>query len=288
MRIKSIRNLSQVTHALETISASKVRKAIQSVQATHPYAEKAWELLVHLGTQPAHENLHPLLVEKGETNKVLAIIVSSDRGLAGSYDINIIRETLAFENETGKPFEFVTIGKKGREMLRRRGKKIIAEFSDIPIAPTFSDLSAIGYLAVEHYLDGSVDQVFLIYTQFVSKAEQKLVIEKILPLTIPSGEKAGPNISGGNANAVFIYEPDEGALLDSIIPKFIALQIYQAILSASASEQTARMIAMMNATDNADSLAQSLSLEMNKMRQQSITSELLDIAGGAEALRAHK
>ncbi len=104
MRIKSIRNLSQVTHALETISASKVRKAIQSVQATHPYAEKAWELLVHLGTQPAHENLHPLLVEKGETNKVLAIIVSSDRGLAGSYDINIIRETLAFENQTGNTF----------------------------------------------------------------------------------------------------------------------------------------------------------------------------------------
>ncbi len=288
MRIKSIRNLSQVTHALETISASKVRKAIQSVQATHPYAEKAWELLVHLGTQPAHENLHPLLVEKGDAKKVLAIIVSSDRGLAGSYDINIIRETLAFEKQTGKPFEYVTIGKKGREMLRRRGKQIIAEFSDIPIAPSFSDLSAIGFLAVEHYLDGCVDQVFLIYTQFVSKAEQKLVIEKILPLTIPDSEKAVPNMSGGNANAVFIYEPDEGALLDSIIPKFIALQIYQAILSASASEQTARMIAMMNATDNADSLAQSLSLEMNKMRQQSITSELLDIAGGAEALRVHR
>jgi F-type H+-transporting ATPase subunit gamma len=285
MRIKSIRNLSQVTHALETISASKVRKAIQSVQATHPYAEKAWELLVHLGTQPAHENLHPLLVEKGQANKVLAIVVSSDRGLAGSYDINIIRETLSFENQAGKPFEYVAIGKKGREMLRRRGKQIIAEFSDIPIAPSFSDLSAIGYLAVEHFLDGSVDQVFLIYTQFVSKAEQKLVIEKILPLTIPSGNYAGSNIRKGNDNAVFIYEPDEGALLDSIIPKFIALQIYQAILSASASEQTARMIAMMNATDNADSLAQSLSLEMNKMRQQSITSELLDIAGGAEALR---
>lgn len=285
MRIKSIRNLSQVTHALETISASKVRKAIQSVQATHPYAEKAWELLVHLGTQPAHENLHPLLVEKGQANIVLAIVVSSDRGLAGSYDINIIRETLSFENQAGKPFEYVAIGKKGREMLRRRGKQIIAEFSDIPIAPSFSDLSAIGYLAVEHFLDGSVDQVFLIYTQFVSKAEQKLVIEKILPLTIPSENYAGSNIRKGNDNAVFIYEPDEGALLDSIIPKFIALQIYQAILSASASEQTARMIAMMNATDNADSLAQSLSLEMNKMRQQSITSELLDIAGGAEALR---
>lgn len=285
MRIKSIRNLSQVTHALETISASKVRKAIQSVQATHPYAEKAWELLVHLGTQPAHENLHPLLVEKGQANKVLAIVVSSDRGLAGSYDINIIRETLSFENQAGKPFEYVAIGKKGREMLRRRGKQIIAEFSDIPIAPSFSDLSAIGYLAVEHFLDGSADQVFLIYTQFVSKAEQKLVVEKILPLTIPSENYAGSNIRKGNDNAVFIYEPDEGALLNSIIPKFIALQIYQAILSASASEQTARMIAMMNATDNADSLAQSLSLEMNKMRQQSITSELLDIAGGAEALR---
>ncbi len=288
MRIKSIRNLSQVTHALETISASKVRKAIQSVQATHPYAEKAWELLVHLSRQPAHENLHPLLVEKTFANKVLAIIVSSDRGLAGSYDVNITRETLSFESQLGIPFEYVTIGKKGREMLRRRGKQIIAEFSDIPISPSFGDLSAIGYLAVEHYLDGSVDQVYLIYTKFLSKAEQKIIVEKILPLTIPTASNNELNISAGSPNAVFIYEPDESALLDSIIPKFISLQIYQAILSASASEQTARMIAMMNATDNADSLAQSLNLEMNKMRQQSITSELLDIAGGAEALRAHQ
>ena len=288
MRIKSIRNLSQVTHALETISASKVRKAIQSVQATNPYAEKAWELLVHLGRQPAHENLHPLLVEKTFANKVLAIIVSSDRGLAGSYDVNITRETLLFESQLGIPFEYVTIGKKGREMLRRRGKQIIAEFSDIPISPSFGDLSAIGYLAVEHYLDGSVDQVYLIYTKFLSKAEQKIIVEKILPLTIPTASNNELNISAGSPNAVFIYEPDESALLDSIIPKFISLQIYQAILSASASEQTARMIAMMNATDNADSLAQSLNLEMNKMRQQSITSELLDIAGGAEALRAHQ
>ena len=287
MRIKSIRNLSQVTHALETISASKVRKAIQSVQSTRPYAEKAWELLVHLGRQPAHENLHPLLVERTVANKVLAITVSSDRGLAGSYDVNIIREILTFEEHLQKPVEYITIGKKGREMLRRRGKQILAEFSDIPIAPSFGQLSSIGYLAVEQYLSRNFDQVYLIYTKFISKAEQKIEIEKILPLTIPSSQSFGSTIGTGSNNAVFIYEPDETALLDSIIPKFVSLQIFQGILSASASEQTARMIAMMNATENADSLAVSLQMEMNKMRQQSITSELLDIAGGAEALRAH-
>jgi F-type H+-transporting ATPase subunit gamma len=143
-------------------------------------------------------------------------------------------------------------------------------------------------LAVDHFCSGDVDQVFLAYTRFFSKSEQRVMIEKILPLSIaPIQEQAtgsGQNIS----NAVFIYEPDERALLDSIIPKFIALQIYQGILSASASEQTARMIAMMNATDNANSLAVSLQLEMNKIRQQNITSELLDIAGGAEALRTDK
>jgi F-type H+-transporting ATPase subunit gamma len=288
LRIKSIRNLSQVTHALETISASKVRKAIQAVQATHPYAEKAWELLVHLGRQPAHDNLHPLLVERSAANNLLAIIVSSDRGLAGSYDINIIRETMAFDEKHGKSVKYITIGKKGREMLRRRGKYILAEFSDIPIAPVFNDLSTIGYLAVEQFLEKEVDQVYLIYTKFFSKAEQKIIIEKILPLTLPPRNDNKSSPRSNETNSVFIYEPDETALLDSIIPKFVSLQIYQGILSASASEQTARMIAMMNATENADSLAVSLQLEMNKMRQQSITSELLDIAGGAEALRADK
>jgi F-type H+-transporting ATPase subunit gamma len=287
MRIKSIRNLSQVTHALETISASKVRKAIQSVHATQPYAEKAWELLTHLGKQPAHDNLHPLLVETKVANKALVIVVCSDRGLAGSYDVNIIRETLAFEAQLDQPIYYLTIGKKGREMLRRRGKYILAEFSDIPISPRFSDLSSIGYLAVEQYLEKEVDRVFMIYTKFFSKAEQRIVIDKILPLTIPDTAEKSVTPSK-TAEAVYIYEPDETALLDEIIPKFVSLQIYQAILSASASEQTARMIAMMNATENADSLAVSLQMEMNKMRQQSITSELLDIAGGAEALRAHQ
>jgi F-type H+-transporting ATPase subunit gamma len=127
----------------------------------------------------------------------------------------------------------------------------------------------------------------MIYTKFLSKAEQRIVIDKILPLTIPDTAEKSVTPSK-TAEAVYIYEPDETALLDEIIPKFVSLQIYQAILSASASEQTARMIAMMNATENADSLAVSLQMEMNKMRQQSITSELLDIAGGAEALRAHQ
>lgn len=281
MRIRSIQNLSQVTHALETISASKVRKAIQSVQATQPYAEKAWELLTHLAKQPAHDNLHPLLTERQRVKKVLVIVISSDRGLAGAYDVNMVRETLAFESSLGKPVEYIPVGKKGREMLRRRGKFIKADFSDIPVAPKFSDLSSIGYLAVEEFLRGEVDQVYLIYTKFLGRVEQKITIEKILPLAIDTDASAGKIPD----NTVFIYEPDETALLEEIVPKFISIQIYNGILSASASEQTARMIAMMNATENADSLAVSLQLEMNKLRQQSITSELLDIAGGAEALR---
>jgi F-type H+-transporting ATPase subunit gamma len=157
MRIKSIRNLSQVTHALETISASKVRKAIQAVQATQPYAEKAWKVLVHLVRQPGHDNLHPLLTERKKINRVLIILVSSDRGLAGSYDVNIVRETLAFESSLGKEVQYITIGKKGREMLRRRGKYILAEFSDIPVSPKFSDLSSIGMLAVDHFCSGDAN-----------------------------------------------------------------------------------------------------------------------------------
>lgn len=287
LRVRSIKNLAQVTKALETVSASYVRKAVQATLATRPYAEKAWKLLLHLARQPGRENLHPLLQERDEVRNVLVVMISGDRGLAGAYNVNILRETInAFANSTAQ-VSYVAVGRKGRDLLLRRRKKVIAEFSRLPNPPVFSDVSAIGKLVVEDFESGVYDQVFLAYTEFVNMVVQRPTIRKVLPLEVTYSEDSSVkdfNVTHHQSNAVFTYEPDPEELLNQIVPRFTALQIYQAILSAQTSEHTARMVAMRNATESAKDLIGVLQLEYNKLRQQLITNEMLDITGGAEAL----
>jgi len=289
LRIRSVKNLSQVTRALETVSASKVRKAMQAALATRPYAEKAWKVLLHLARQPIQmQSLHPLLVERNQVNNILVIMVTGDRGLAGSYNVNMLRHTLEEFGHIETPVRYIAVGRKGRDMLARRRKNLLAEFSNLPSPPSFLDVSAIGRLAVNQYLSGEVDQVFIAYTEFVNMIKQDTIIRKILPLEVDtSGHGHGTNSTHAN-HAVFSYEPDSSGLLDQIVPRFMAIQIYQAILSSQASEHAARMVAMRNATDNALDLVEDLQLDYNKARQQSITNDMLDIASGAEALSAAK
>lgn len=287
MRIKSVRNIAQVTRALETVSASKVRKATQAVQATRPYAEKAWKVLLHLVNQPGGHRLHPLLFERQTIQKSLVLMVSSDRGLAGSYNVNIVRYCLLQSAALTDPV-YITVGRKGRDMLLRRGKNILAEFSNLPSPPSFMDVSAIGRLVVEDFLEGIVDEVYLAYTDFRNMMLQVPVFQKLLPLEVvvaPEDEQ-GYNVVTEASHAVFFYEPDQITVLNQTVPRFTALQIYKAILSSQASEHAARMVAMRNATDNAQELITHLQLEYNKARQQAITSDMLDIVGGAEALAA--
>ncbi|HEY9077348.1 MAG TPA: ATP synthase F1 subunit gamma [Anaerolineaceae bacterium] len=285
LRIRSIKNLAQVTKALETVSASKVRRAIQSVTATKPYAQKAWQVLVHLADQPTHKNLHPLLVEKPTVNNKLVLVITSDRGLAGALNVNVLRNTLVHFKENSESIKYVAVGRKGRDLLLRSGCQVIADFSGLPSPPTFVDVSAIGRLLVDDYLAGGADQVYISYTNFVSMSRQVPVIRKLLPLDVTATEaESGFEVEHLKTNAVFIYEPDQKELLDEIVPRFTALQVFQAILSAQASEHAARMMAMHNASENASDLVGALQLEYNKMRQQMITSEMLDISGGAEAL----
>ena len=179
---------------------------------------------------------------------------------------------------------YITAGKKGRDLLLRRSKKVIAEFSNLPASPSFSDISPIGRMAVDGFLDGSYDEVYLAYTDFVTMIHQDPVIKKLLPFEIQSESHEAENIGSHKIQSAFTYEPDQGELLNQIIPRFTALQVYQAVLEAQASEHAARMISMQNATDNAMELSGVLQLEYNKVRQQSITNDMLDIAGGAEAL----
>ena len=287
LRIRSVKNIAQVTRALETVSASYARKAIRAVEESEPYAEKAWKVLVHLARQPGKSSLHPLLKERKAMDKVLVLLVSGDRGLAGAYNVNIVRNTLQYFTDFEVPVSYVTVGKKGQEMLSRRKKDILAEFSHLPVPASFMDVSAIGRLVVDEYLKDNFDRVYISYTKFESMIRQVPVIRKLLPLDVEYKEENGDGESvrsTHHSNQVFIYEPGQVELLEEIVPRFTALQIYQSILSSQASEQAARMVAMRNATDNAQELISVLQLEYNKVRQQVITGEMLDIVGGVEAM----
>jgi F-type H+-transporting ATPase subunit gamma len=284
MRIRSVKNISQVTRALEAVSASKVRKAVAAVSATRAYATKAWQVLTHIAGQPGRENLHPLLTRRTEVRNVLVVVVSGDRGLAGAYNANIIRFASQQFERFEIPVRYISVGRKGRDMLLRRRKQVLAEFSNLPAAPTFTNISAIGRMAVDEFLKGEADEVFLVYTRFINMVKQEPVVKKLLPLEV--GDTAGrvQDFAHQRLSAAYIYEPAEREILDEIIPRFTALQVYQAVLESQASEHAARMVAMRNATDNAIELVDHLQLDYNKARQQTITNDLLDIAGGAEAL----
>lgn len=284
LRIRSVKNISQVTRALEAVSASKVRKAMAAVAGTRNYATKAWQVLTHIAGQPGRDTLHPLLTKRSEIQNALVVVISGDRGLAGAYNTNVFRFLMNKFNKYPVPVSFIAVGRKGRDLLIRRRKKVIAEFSNLPAAPTFMDVSAIGRLAVNEFLEGKADEVYLVYTDFITMAKQEPVIKRLLPLEVGSAENRVESYESKKLSAAYIYEPEEQQILDEIIPRFTALQVYQSILESLASEHAARMVAMSNATDNAIELVGGLQMDYNKVRQQSITGDLLDIAGGAEAL----
>jgi len=285
VRIRSVKNIAQVTRALQAVSASKVRKAMQAVTNTRPYATKAWQVLTHIAGQPGRESLHPLLTQHGKVNNVLVLLVTGDRGLAGPYTTNIVRFTLKKFGDYDVPVSYITVGRKGRDLMFRRGEKVIAEFSKLPPAPTFADVSAIGRMAVSEFLEDHTDEVYLVYTDFVTMVTQVPTVKKLLPLEIgEAADRVQDFARSDYAPSSYIYEPGQTEILDEIVPRFTALQVYHAILESLASEHAARMVAMKNATDSATELAAGLQLEYNKARQQGITNEMLDITGGAEAL----
>lgn len=291
-RIKSIKNIEQITRALEAVSASRVRKAQARVLASRAYAEKAWEILLNIqAATKGGGNLHPLLTERETINTIMIVLITSDRGLAGAFNTNIIRTAQRFADRFGKPVKYVAVGRKGRDALVRSRENVIAEFSNLPEDVRISDLSPVSRLAQDAYLSGEVDDVFIAYTDFINTITQRPVVTGWLPL-VPhkidhgiGGEflKAVPIVTGGKQD--YEYEPSPEAILDEIVPRFTELQLYQAMLESRASEHSARMVAMRNASDNASQLTSDLTLIYNKARQASITAEILDIVGGAEALQ---
>jgi F-type H+-transporting ATPase subunit gamma len=286
LRIRSVKNIRQVTRALQAVSASRVRKAMDAVEHTRPYATKAWQVLTHIAGQPGRTTLHPLLTVRQDVKNAIVVMVSGDRGLAGPYNTNILRFTLSHFRNYNIPVRYIAVGRKGSELLFRRGLDVMAQFTDLPPEPQFTDASPIGRILVEEFLAGRADQIFLVYTDFVNMIRQVPTMKQLLPLELETDTglvQADLGAGRQGPSAAYIYEPGQIEILDQIVPRFTALQIYQALLESIASEHAARMVAMKNATENANELASALTLEYNKVRQQSITNEMLDIAGGAEA-----
>ena len=290
-RIRSVKNIAQITRALEAVSASRVRRAQARVLASRAYAEKAWEILINIQAASKSLPLHPLLTSREEVNRVMVVVITSDRGLAGAYNTNILRVVQRFATRLGKPVDYVTVGRKGRDSLVRAGANIVASFNDLPAEPKISDITPIARIAMDAYLDGEADEVLIAYTDFIGMLAQRPAVLGWLPLTTDTIAqqvaaeyvKDVATVSGGVQN--YDYEPSATAVVDEIVPRFTELQLYQALLEAQASEHAARMAAMRNATDNATQVTADLILQFNKARQTAITAEILDIVGGANALQ---
>jgi F-type H+-transporting ATPase subunit gamma len=275
-RIRSIKNTAKITKAMEMIAASKMRQAQLRVIAARPYAERMRHVLADLSAQPkTEERIHPLLQQR-EVKRIAVIHITPDRGLCGGLNANINRKTASFIFEMSVPVSIIAVGRKGRDFMSRYGREIIAEFTQLGDQPTLIDTTPISRVVIDDYIKGQIDEVHLAYTQFVTTVTQRPVIWKLLPVEPAKLERA--------ENVEYIYEPSPQVVLENLLPRYVEMQVYHAILESIASEQSARMVAMRNATDNANEMIEDLTLIYNKARQELITKELLDIAGGIVTL----
>ncbi|MGI2335187.1 MAG: ATP synthase F1 subunit gamma [Dehalogenimonas sp.] len=275
LRIRGVKNIAKITRAMEMIAASKMRRAQERGLAGRPYREKITEVIAALSAVSG-ETGHPLLAKR-PVKKVMVVHITPDRGLSGGLVGNINRATLAFIQERkDTPTNFIVIGKKGLDFMRRAQREIAAEFVGMGDKPTLQDTIPISRIVIDDFKSGAVDEVWVAYSQFVSTLVQKPVLEKLLPVEPAQIEP--------QQNVEYLYEPDAASVLGSLLPAYVEMKIYQLLLESIASEQSARMVAMRNATQNANELTEELTLEYNKARQESITGELLDIVGGVAAL----
>jgi F-type H+-transporting ATPase subunit gamma len=274
-RIRSIQNTAKITKAMEMIAISKMRRAQERVLAGRPYAEKMREVLADLVVQfQAEEAIHPLL-QKRPVTRIAIVHFTADRGLCGGLNANMNRSTTSFFLSQTAPAVLITVGRRGRDFMSRYGREIRADFTGISDRPTLLDTLPISHIIIDDYVNGLVDQVYLAYTRFITTATQRPILEPLLPLEPPQME---------HRYVEYIYEPGVEIVLAELLPRFVQMQVYHALLESIASEQSARMVAMRNATENAGEMIQDLTLMLNKARQETITKELLDITGGAEAL----
>jgi F-type H+-transporting ATPase subunit gamma len=279
-RIDSIRNTQKITKAMQVVAATRLRKAQAAVQATRPYSEKMLEVLQTVGER-ATEYKHPFLVRR-EGKRAVMILVTTDKGLAGAINVNNIRAATRYMNEHYTEGQrYVTIGRKGRDFLLRYRRDVIAEVSGVSDRPKVVEVLPAISVALEEYTKGTVDAVLLCYSKWISTMKQEATVAVLIPAEIPQREGGGKG-----PRADYIYEPDPESVLDGLLPRYVETQVFQAVLENKASEYSAKMIAMQNATNAAGDLIDALTLFANKVRQAGITTELMEIVSGAEAMRA--
>jgi len=275
-RIKSVKNTAQITKAMQMVAASKMRKAQQAALAGHPYSEVLNRVLVSLRDLVSEAD-HPLL-ESRPVKKKLVLLVTSDKGLCGALNTNVLREAASLDS---KSTVFVSSGKKGSSFLARTGRDMIADFL-LPDSPTFLQTKAVSKFCLDKFLLGEVDEVSVLYPKFVNTLTQKPVLLSLLPIS--KDKASGIDHDDKSSGSQFLFEPDADEVLNAILPYYFHFTVFQMILEARASEQSARMVAMKSATDNAKNIVKDLTLEYNKARQASITTELLEITTAQMAL----
>ncbi len=275
-RIRSVQSTAKITKAMEMIAASKMRRAQERDLAGRPYADLMRQVLGDLAAQRrAGDVIHPLLIQR-PVHRIALVHITPDRGLCGGLNANVNRRAASFILEQGVPATIVAVGRKGRDFMMRCGEEVRAEFTRLGDQPSLADILPIARVVIDDYSAGLVDEVYLCYAQFVTTMVQRPVIWRLLPIE--------PATIEARLNVEYIYEPSPSAVLVELLPRFAEMEIYHAIFESIASEQSARMVAMRAATDNANELIEHLTLTYNKARQEAITKELLDITGGAAAL----
>lgn len=285
-RIRSVGNTAKVTNAMQLIAASKMQRAQQMVRNGRDYAEKMRDVLADLAglsgqADDENERITPLLVQR-PVRKVLMLLVTPDRGLAGALVGNLNRTAGQFVRDSEAPVVAVAVGRKGERFAGRIVEEMKATFS-VEDRPRLDDTVSISRFIVNQYEDGEVDRVVMVYAQFVNTAVQRPVVRQILPVE-PEAMQDEEAVPSPARTTEYIFEPDPAMVLNTLVPRYVETQIYHSILEAIASEHSARMVAMRNATDNANELIEELTLDLNKARQEQITGELLDIVGGVAAV----
>jgi F-type H+-transporting ATPase subunit gamma len=278
-RIRSVKSTQQITKAMKLVSASKLRKAQERILNVRPYAIKMMDVLKHLAAR-ANQDLHPLLNNR-EGNRILLLVVTSDKGLCGAFSTNILRKTMqVVKDNPGKEISFIAAGRKARDFLRNRKFKILNEYTNLNKDFDYLKATEIGDTISELFVQNTIDQVYVVYNEFKSVIQQQVILEQLLPVVpekIVLKDKESP--------VDYIYEPDEESILDHLLKRYMTVEVYRAFLESMAGEHGARMTAMDNATRNASDMIGELTLFYNRTRQAYITKELIEVVNGAEALK---
>src|SRR5690606_14682999 len=281
-RINSVKNMRQITKAMEMVAAAKLRRAQAQVLSSRPFTDKLREVLARVVSAARKGEggvSHPLLDVRKEVSRVLYVLITADRGLAGGYNVNVIRRFQSLLDEETREVAVVAIGRKGRDYLRKRGIEPLREYVNLGDEIEYGVARSIAAELMEDFTSGRFDEINMVYTEFVSVVSQRPVVQRLLPVAEPEGES-------DEAALEYIYEPDPASVINILLPRFVETQVYGVLMEAKASELGARMTAMRNATDNATEMIDQLTLNYNRARQAGITKEISEIVGGAEAIAA--